>query len=49
MQAMTGSDFLRPVHPQYDLVREPIRREVRSGGKHEANEHPLCAAKRVAD
>ena len=49
MQAMTGSDFLRPVHPQNDLVREPIRREVRSGGKQEANEHPLGAAKRVAD
>ena len=48
-QSMARPDFLRVVHAQDDLVREPVRREVGRHREHEADRHAAGAAERFAD
>ena len=49
IQPMIGPDLRRPVHPQDDLVREPVRHEVGDDGEHEAEHQALGAAERFAE
>ena len=49
VEPMVGTDLLRAVHPQDDLVREPVRHEVRDDGEQKADDEALCAAERLAD
>ena len=49
VEAMPGPDLLRAVHAEDDLVREPVRREVRHDREQEADDHSLSAAERLAD
>ena len=46
---MIGTDFLRPVHRQDDLVRKPVRHEVGDDGEHEPEHQALRAAERLAE
>ena len=45
----SGPDLLRAVHPQDDLVREPVRPEVGDRGEQEADASAPGAAERLAD
>ena len=49
VEPVIGTDLLRAVHLQDDLVREPVRHEVGDDGEHEAEHQPLRAAERLAD
>src|SRR5439155_1261118 len=40
-QPMAGADLLRVVHPEDDLVREPVRPEVHHGGENQRNHEPV--------
>ena len=46
---MARSDLLRAVHPEDDLVREPVRHEVRARREDEAKHQALRAAEHLAD
>ena len=44
-----GSHCLGIVHPENDLVREPVAEEVHAGGHQEGHEHPLLPAEPAPD
>jgi hypothetical protein len=46
---MRRTDFLRAVHAQDDLVREPVRSEVHERGEDERDHEAVRAARDVAD
>ena len=46
---MAGADFLRPVHPQDDLVGQPVRDEVHHGGEQKGDDQAVRPAEHFAD
>src|SRR5882672_9311980 len=46
---MARTDFLRAIHAQNNLVREPVGGEVHHDGEEEADEHALSAAEHLAE
>ena len=48
-QAMAGEDFLRVVHAEDNLVREPVRPEVGGDREEESGDHAAGAAEHFAD
>ena len=46
---MRRPDFLRAIHAEDDLVREPVGAEIHQGGEHERHHHALLPAGQVAN
>src|SRR5262249_49498705 len=49
IQTMARPDFLGRIHAQDNLVRKPVRREIRDDREHKSQRHPLRTAQNVAD
>ena len=49
VQQVIGTNLFRAVHPQDNLVREPVRPEVGDDGEDESEHQPLSASERLAD
>ena len=49
IERMLRANFLRAVHAQHDLVREPVRTDVHDDGDHQADHQAIGAAEDVPD